>query len=130
MKLSEKIKNPYYLISLISLFFLAIVIICLIPCYFFGAGEWPNGIALGGLVNIILFTVTGITEARGKFSLNKAQVIVTQIIRILVFTAVLVLVGLMYYLWNVKAFNIFGVVIGYTITLIAFVIVLLKVKKD
>ena len=120
--------NIYYKCSILSGFFLALISLGLIPLYFFSLKEIPLGILLGGGLGIISYLIVGILE--DKRSTGYKWAVVVSIVRYFVFALLLLLLGLCYYKWEIKIFNIFGFVGGYLLVTIIFVIIYLLTKHQ
>ena len=117
----SKLKIEYRVVFW-SVITLATTIILLIPCFFFSLMEIPQGIALGGIVAIIIYIFLGLFN--NKEDTKKAMRITTVIIivKALVITGLLFLIGWLYYGVGFKAFNIFAMMGGYFIPLVIHVI--------
>ena len=88
--------------------------------------ELPFGLLLGGGFGVLSYFVTGLFENKKDESYKWAVVI--SILRFVILGILLFLVGLCYYKWEVKIFNIFTVVGGYSLCLV--VLIILFVLKD
>ena len=118
-----------YQIALWSLIAISTLVIALIPCFFFSLMEIPQGIALGGIVSIIIYVFVGLFEKSEdpKKSLIIAAILIA--VRLLVIGGMLFLIGWLYYNQGFKAFNIFAVTGGYLLPIIINIILVL-VRKE
>ncbi len=112
------------LIGILGLFLLTI------PCYFFSLMEIPQGIALGGLVGVIIYLFLGLFNNPDKPKKSMTITIVIIVIRLLVVAGILFLVGWLYYGLGFKAFNIFAVMGGYFIPLAVHIILVEREKSS
>lgn len=120
--------NIYHKCSVLSGLFLIVLSLALIPLYFFNYMDIPLGFMLGGSYGILIYFITGILE--NKRDEHYKWAVVISFLRYLLFATLLVLVGLCYYKWDIKIFNIFSVVGGYLICLAVFIILfVIKSKK-
>ncbi len=110
----------------------AIVIIGLftlcIPFYFFSLMEIPQGIALGGILSILIYIVLGLCNNEEKARQSLIITIVVIIVKTVLIGSLLLLVGWLYYSKNFRAFNIFAVAGGYFIPLIIHLVLSRKEK--
>lgn len=120
MKKALQKLNIYYQCSALSGFFLLLISLLLIPLYFFNLKEIPLGILLGGIYGILIFYFTGLLN--DKLPNKYRWAIIIAILRFFLFGILLFLVGLCYYYWDVKLFNIFGVFGGYLFVVLIFII--------
>ena len=118
-----------YQIALWSLIVISGLILALIPCFLFSLMEIPQGIALGGIVSIIIYVFLGLFEKNEdpKKSLIIAAIMIA--VRLLVIGGILFLTGWLYYNQGLKAFNIFAVTGGYLIPIVINIILVL-VRKE
>ncbi len=118
-----------YQIALWSLIVISGLVLALIPCFFFSLMEIPQGIALGGIVSIIIYVFLGLFEKSEdpKKSLIIAAIMIA--VRLLVIGGILFLAGWLYYNQGLKAFNIFAVTGGYLIPIVINIILVL-VRKE
>ncbi len=117
-----------YKIAFWSLVFLMAITICLIPLWFFSLMEVPQGILLGGSVGVITYLLLGLFNNPEKQKQSLVITTIIMIVRFLLIAGILFLVGWLYYVKDMKAFNIFAVVGGYTLTIIVN-IVLVRMEK-
>lgn len=111
------------LITVLGLFILTI------PCFFFSLMEIPQGIALGGLVGVIIYLFLGLFNNPEKPMKSMKITIVILVVKLLIITGILFLVGLLYYGLGFKAFNIFAVMGGYFIPLAVNIVLVEKEKS-
>ena len=117
-----------YKIAFWSLVSLVAITICLIPLWFFSLMEVPQGILLGGSVGVITYLLLGLFNNPEKQKQSLVITTIIMIVRFLLIAGILFLVGWLYYVKDMKAFNIFAVVGGYTLTIIVN-IVLVRMEK-
>ncbi len=117
-----------YKIAFWSLVSLVAITICLIPLWFFSLMEVPQGILLGGSVGVITYLLLGLFNNPKKQKQSLVITTIIMIVRFLLIAGILFLVGWLYYVKDMKAFNIFAVVGGYTLTIIVN-IVLVRMEK-
>lgn len=121
--------NIYHKCSVLSAIFLFLAIVILIPCHFFNFLEYPLGYILGISYGIIIFFINGLIENHNKTGYKWAIVFV--VLRYFIFALLLILVGLCYYMWEIKFFNLFLVTGGYmTSIVISLVLYLLENKAE
>lgn len=98
-------------------------------CYFYNLMEIPNGIALGIAINLCFDIVFAVLEEKE----NKKSVLVINTIltvsRVLVMGGIMLLVAFLYYKQNLKIFNIFALIGGYTATLVVLLIMAIRKGK-
>lgn len=118
-----------YQIALWSIIVISGLVLALIPCFFFSLMEIPQGIALGGIVSIIIYVFLGLFEKSEdpKKSLIIAAIMIA--VRLLVIGGILFLAGWLYYNQGLRAFNIFAVTGGYLIPIVINIILVL-VRKE
>ena len=107
-----------YKIAFWSLVSLVAIAICLIPLWFFSLMEVPQGILLGGSVGVITYLLLGLFNNPEKQKQSLVITTIIMIVRFLLIAGTLFLVGWLYYVKDMKAFNIFAVVGGYSLTII------------
>lgn len=115
-----------YQVVVWTLIVLLTLVICSIPFFFFGLMEIPQGIALGGGVSVATYLLLGLFNNKDKPNKSMVWTIIILVIRFLIIGGILVLVGWLYYVKGVKAFNIFAVMGGYFISIIIHLILLRK----
>lgn len=119
-----------YKIAVWSLIVIVALVICLIPCFFFSLMEIPQGIALGGAIGILTYILLGIFNFEDKQIKSVIIAVVIMVLRFLLIGGVMFLVGYLYYSKGFKAFNIFAVLGGYTVTVIVNAVLTLKEKNS
>ena len=117
-----------YKIVFWSLILLAVLTLCLIPLWFFSLMEIPQGILLGGSVGIITYLLLGIFNNPEKQKESLVITTIIMIVRFLLIAGILFLVGWLYYVKDMKAFNIFAVIGGYTLTIIINIVLVIREK--
>ena len=91
--------------------------------------EVPLGIALGGTFFGSLSLISGLMEEKDdKEKTNKFSIIII-ILRFLLSIALIVGVALLYYLADIKVFNLFAVVAMYTVNVIITIVIYLINKN-
>ena len=123
--------NSYYVTCLLSLFLILITFFCLIPLYFNGLNEIPQGLMLGCFINILFFFILGLLDKNAIDNLSNKGTIAVMIIRFLVLGGILALITWLYYQQNVKIFNVFAFVGGYIIpTVVMMVLMIFSGKRN
>lgn len=118
-----------YKCAVLSGLFLLLLTLCLIPCFIFGYMDIPLGFIVGFSYGILLYSIVGLYEDKSHYGYKGAITII--VVKYLVFGALLFLLGLCYYRWDVKLFNLFTVVGGYLIVLVIYVVLnLMEGKKE
>ena len=112
--------NIYHKCVVLSGLFLLVLSLALIPLYFLNYKDIPLGFILGGGYGLLSYFLIGILE--NKRSEYYKWAVMISILRFVVLAALLFLVGLCYYKWDLKIFNIFTVVGGYFICLVVFIV--------
>ena len=120
--------NTEFKVAVWSLIIISGLVICLIPCYFFSLMEIPNGIALGGMVGIIIYLLFGLFGKKDDPKKAMILTIILIVVKLIVIGGLLFLVGWLYYSLGMKAFNIFAVAGGYLIPLVIYIILVRKEK--
>ena len=125
----QKLKIEYQvvfwsLIVILGLFTLTI------PFYFFHLMEIPQGIALGGMLAILIYLFLGLFNNEEKQKQSVVATVIILIVKFILISGLLVLVGWLYYGLGFKAFNIFAVAGGYFIPLVINLFLLRKEKAD
>ena len=87
----------------------------------------PLGFLLGGAYGVLVYFIVGILEEKKQEDYKWA--IVISVLRFFVFAFLLVLVGLCYYIWEIKIFNIFSVVGGYLVCVVVLVLLFIQQNK-
>lgn len=106
------------------------VYLCLIFGYFIDLKDIPNGLLLGGIVGIAGFLLMSLADKLDEDKTKPIFAIIFIIIRFILIGAIIVLVALMNYRWNINLFNIFAVVGGYFIPLVINIIVYVAERKN
>ena len=127
----EKIRqsNIFIQSAFISLSIVLALYILLLPFLFISLGEYPNGLILGTLISVIFCFVLGINNKKVDKKHTKI-IIVMLILRFVVLGIIMTLAGLLYYLANVRAFNLICIAGGYLIPIITVLILASKKGKD
>lgn len=105
------------------------LIILMIPLFFLSWMEIPLGILLGGGIGIITYLFLGLLNNKDKPVKSIVLTIIVITLRLLVIAGILFLVGWLYYSKDIKLFNIFAVVGGYFISLVANIILVIREKN-
>lgn len=97
-------------------------------CFFTSYMELPLGILLAGAIMFLLHFVTHelvvLDVRRGSAKFTITAIIIHNVIAV----ASLVLLGMLYYYWQIRLFNIFAYVAVYTIDIIIFAVLHIKEK--
>ena len=124
----SKLKIEYRVVVW-SLIVIASIMILTIPLFFFSLMEIPQGIALGGVVSVIIYIFLGLFNNQDQIKKSVTITIVIIVIKSIVITGLLFLVGWLYYGIGFKAFNIFAVAGGYLIPLVTHIILVGKERS-
>ncbi len=117
-----------YQVSLWSAIVIVGLFVLCIPFYFFSLMEIPQGIALGGILSILLYIVLGLCNNEEKAKQSMVLTIVVIALKMVLIGGLLFLVGWLYYGKCFKAFNIFAVAGSYLIPLIIHLVLVRKEK--
>ena len=131
MKQAFQKLNIYHKCAVLSGLFLLLLSIALIPLYFFNYMDIALGFILGGGYGILVYSIVGLLE--NKRSDYYKWAVLISILRFFILAALLIIVGLCYYKWEIKIFNIFSVVAGYLICLTVLIILFIvndRKKKE
>lgn len=96
--------------------------------FFQGMMDIPLGILLGGFVCGSINLASGLLEKKDDEEKSTKYSIVFIIIRFVLFLGLTVLIALMYYLWDLKIFNLFAFIGAYTVSIIILIIIHLIYK--
>lgn len=130
MKERFKNLNIYYRVSIYSLILLAFFILALSFLFFLGYLDIPFGIILGSLISISSYFGLGLLEVKNKRDTKGIGGIVVSVARFVVLAAALIISGWLYYEKNIRIFNIFGIVGGYTYPLLVLLFFTVRQKKE
>ena len=100
--------NIYHKTGIWSLICGIITLILLIPLFFFGLKDIPLGIVLGSSFGALFYFLIGFNQKKECNKKGMILDIVLIILRFVFFALALVGLALLYYLGNVRIFNIFG----------------------
>ena len=121
--------DEYMKAFILEMTIIVAALITMIPLFIKHYQEIPLGILLGGLIGgipLLLFSLFQKNEENHK---SLRLTIVILIIRIVLISGVLFLVGYLYYQRNIKLFNIFATAGGYLLSTICLSIVFIISKK-
>ena len=122
--------NINYKTALVSSVVLCFITLAILFMFFIGLREYPQGLLLGGLVGILPYLFFGLTEPidrrRGKITFS----IIINIVRFIFILAVMFLCGYLYYDRGYHIFNMFTLMGGYFIPLVAYVVFLMRSKQQ
>ena len=90
----------------------------------------PLGIALGGVVIGGLNILTGLLEKKDEAKSSNIRTLVMIGLRLVVMVAVMIVIALMYYRWDLPLFNIFAFVGVYTVSIIILVVIFLLERRQ
>lgn len=109
-------------VSIFVAFFTVLAIVSSIYCYFINLMEVPLGFALGGIVVSLLYLaghfmyLLDVRNGTAKFSILMVG------IRNFVLIGLMILLAFLYYVWDIKLFNLFAFIGIYTAGVIIFVL--------
>ena len=134
--MKDKLKNlnVHHKASLLTLVITLIVFVALIELFFIQIGDrvWidiPLGILLGGALASLFYLVQGFIDYKeDKDNSAKCSLLLTGL-RLVFFVGLMVGDAFLYYKANIKIFNIFAFVGGYSISIIALIIVTFRESK-
>ena len=107
-----------------------VIYLCLIFGYFVNLKDIPNGFLLGGIVGIASFLLMALADKLDNKKDKPTFAIIFIVIRFILIGAIIILVALMNYQWNINIFNIFTVVGGYFVPLIINIIIYVMERKN
>ena len=107
--------NLFYKIAIISFVVLLVIEAILSFLFFIGYSEVPLGIALGSLVSIICYLLTGIVDSKKRRNTN--MVILVIFLRLLICAGLIVLTAILYYRLDFKYFNVLATAGGFLLPL-------------
>lgn len=115
----------------ISLCFLVVLNLCLIPLFIVGYKDIVFGLDIGVILQILYLFADNLISKNRNRQQNITFTVVYLILKFIILAGVLVVFGYLYYKMNIKIANIIAIVGGYIIPLIAFAICFLKERgKD
>ena len=121
--------NIYFKCSILSAIFLLLSTISLPLFNHFNLLEIPLGYLLGSAFGILIYFVNGLLEEKNKQTYKWAVVFIT--FRYFLFALFLILLGLCYYYWEIRIFNLFAFASGYvTCIIISLILYLLEGRKE
>ena len=116
-------------VALLSLLIVMLAFLGLMFGYFVNQPDLPNGVLAGGLLGSLSYLILGIVERIDEKRQTPLWTIVFTIIRFILIGALLLVAALLQFKYGYKAMNVFAVLGGYLISLIAYIIVLVLEKK-
>ena len=121
--------NIYFKCSILSAIFLLLGALSLPIFNIFHLLEIPLGYILGSGFGIVIYFVNGLLEEKNNQTYKWAVVFIT--LRYFLFALFLILLGLCYYYWEIRIFNLISFVGGYvTCIIISIIIYLLEGRKE
>ena len=123
-KLDVHLQSSVLIISIVAIAFLASIY-----CFFISLAEVPLGLLLAGVITSLLrlsthlFVNLDVRNGTVKYS------VISVIIRYVVLITSVVMIGLLYYYWKVKLFNLFAFIGVYTLDVVIFSILHIKNKN-
>ena len=127
MKLFKSLNNfiktaiVTYIVTLLALFATTFL-------FLQGMMDIPLGILLGGFACGSINLASGLLEKKDDEERNAKYSIIFIIIRFVLFLGLTVLIALMYYLWDLKIFNLFAFIGAYSVSIIILIIIHLIYK--
>ena len=116
-------------VALLSLLIVMLAFLGLVFGYFINQPDLPNGVLAGGSLGSLSYLILGIVERIDEKRQTPLWTIIFTIIRFILIGALLVVAALLQFKYGYKVMNIFTVLSGYLISLIAYIIVLVLEKK-
>ena len=106
------------------------LLLLLIPLFFFNLMDIPLGILLGGYFASLFYFLIGANQ-KEKYTRKAVKIdIFIIILRFVLFAIALVGLALLYYLANIKIFNIFGFAGAYLLSLFIYLFLSRKEGKE
>lgn len=106
---------------------IGMIVFCLsTPLFFFGYADLPLGLLLGTIFSSVFYLLIGACE---KYELKTHRVSLSvffSFLRLLSVVGIVFLLGYLYFVLQIKIFNVFTFIGGYFITLVAFSVLILK----
>ena len=121
--------SSYYKTAFLSLIAVIIAYLGLLFGYFINQPDLPNGLLAGGLLGVISYFFLGVVDKIDEQKEKPVWSIVITIVRYLCIAALVAIAALLQYKYSLKVMNPFLVVGGYLISLIFYILVVLKEKK-
>ena len=118
-----------YKVAIISCFITIIAFLALVFGYFINQPDLPNGVLAGGFLGSLTYLLLGIAEKFDKDNRIPILTILITIIRFILIGALLLVAALLQFKYEYKAMNVFTVLGGYVISLLVFIVILLKERK-
>ena len=116
---------------IISLCFLIVLNLCLIPLFIVGYKDIVFGLDIGIILQILYLFVDNLISKNRNRQQNITLTVVYLILKFIILAGVLVGFGYLYYKMNIKIANIIAIVGGYLIPLVVFAICFFKERgKD
>ena len=112
--------NIYYKCSVLSAIFLFLALALLPLFHFNNMNEYPLGLILGVSMGELIFILNGYLE--NKYPDTYKWAVAFNVFRYLLFAILLIVLALCYYKWEIKVFNLFTYVSGYTLVYLIFII--------
>lgn len=130
--MKEKWRHLNIYIKALSLDLCALLVITLgmIPLWINHLPDIPQGLLLGGLYGVLCLLVMFLVTNKENENKKLVGTIIVIISRLLILAGILLLVGYLYYVKDVKMFNIFAVVGGYLLSTISLTLSHLIFKEE
>ena len=119
-----------YKVTFVSFIAVVVGFLALLFAYFVNHMDLPNGLILGGSINVLAYLALAAVEKRDSEKKKPVLTIIITILRYLLIAAVIVLSALLQYKWGYKIFNLFTLVGGYLIPLLVFLVISLVERKN
>ena len=123
-KLDVHLQSSLLIISIAVITFLASIY-----CFFISLAEVPLGLLLAGVITSLLHLSTHLFVNLDVRNGTVKYSVISVIIRYVVLITSVVMIGLLYYYWKVKLFNLFAFIGVYTLDVVIFSVLHIKNKN-
>ncbi len=127
-----KALNIFLRTFIYSAILILIIFLCMIPLIIYNHGDIAYGFVIGGFISYMGDLVLGLMKNKNNNDRKYTKkTVAVMVIRLVILAIVLVVSALLTYLFNIKLFNIFGIVVGYFIPLAVLLLLsVLERKKN
>ncbi len=130
MKKKWRHLNIYIKALSLDLCALLVINLGMIPLWINHLPDIPQGLLLGGLYGVLCLLVMFLVTNKENEDKKLVGTIIVIIARLLILAGILLLVGYLYYVKDIKIFNIFAVVGGYLLSTISLALSHLIFKEE
>lgn len=129
MKRLFKNQDPILLTVIFSIAFCVVISLCLIPLYFNGWMNIPNGIAIGFIINILSYLATYLVKPIEERTKTLKYSILITIARFVLLVGAVIAFSVLEYKFEIKIANPIAIVGGYILTLVINIICIVLERK-